>query len=111
MDLKKNPYPSHSCHEETFYEIQLIHAFILPSFTLLLTMINNSIVLYRVQLWEYSRTHSTSMDFPKWHETYRKYEKMDMNLICQKNFKIKNIKEYRPFVPKFGHTLESPMPL
>lgn len=51
------------------------------------------------------------MDFPKCHETYRKYEKMDMNLICQKKFKIKNVKEYRPVVPKFGHTLESPTSL
>lgn len=42
-EKNKHPYASSSCHEEMYYEIHLIHAFILP---LPLTMINNSIMLH-----------------------------------------------------------------
>ena len=78
---KKNPYTSNSSHEETFYEIPLIHASFLPTFSLLLTMIHNSVILYStfafqpwftsmdLQVWVYSRTCSISMDFPKRCET------------------------------------------
>lgn len=73
MDLKNHSYTGNSCHE-TFYEIQIIHALVLPTF-IVLTIIMLYFLLLGIglpldlQLWEYFRTSSTSIDFPKWHET------------------------------------------